>query len=64
VPPVCIRCRAETEEDREGDLALRLDGRPMLEALRAAPRESLSDEQRAFLDRLAAGMCPVCGRAL
>lgn len=62
VPPVCIRCRQETEESDEGDLVLRLDGAPMLAAIRAVPRERLDERQRELLDRLAAGLCPTCGR--
>ena len=61
--PTCFRCRRETDERAGDDLVLRLDGREMLEALRATPREDLDDAQRRVLDRLAAGLCPVCGQA-
>jgi len=64
VPPVCIRCRRETEEDDAGDVVISLDGRPMLEALREVDREKLDETQREVLDRIAAGLCPVCGQAI
>jgi len=62
--PTCIRCRRETEAPEGDELALRLDGRPMLEALRELDPELLDDRQREVLDRLAAGLCPACGAAL
>lgn len=62
--PVCIRCRRETEGPESDDVVLRLDGTPMLAALRAERREDLTEAQRELLDRIAAGLCPTCGRDL
>lgn len=64
MPPTCIRCRRETEEPEGDDLVLRLDGAPMLSALRAVSREKLDERQRELLEQLAAGLCPTCGREL
>jgi hypothetical protein len=62
--PTCLRCRREVPDDAGDELALSLDGRPMLEALSGVDRESLDEAQRAMLDCLVAGICPVCGQAL
>lgn len=62
--PTCLRCRRETERREGSDLELRLDGPELLAALRAQPREDLDEEQREMVDRIAAGLCLTCGRAL
>lgn len=63
--PTCLRCRREVPPPDEGDdLVLRLDGAPMLQALRELDRSGLDEQQLATVDALAAGLCPVCGQAV
>jgi hypothetical protein len=65
VPPVCIRCRRETAEGAPADEGeIRLDGPELLAAIREEGSRPLDDRQREVLDRVAAGLCSVCGRAI
>jgi hypothetical protein len=63
VPPVCIRCRRESAEPSE-DGEVRLDGPELLAAIREEKERPLDPAQREVLERVAAGLCPSCGRAI
>jgi hypothetical protein len=63
--PTCLRCRRETPPpDEDDDLVLRLDGPPMLQALRELDRSGLDEDQLELVEALAAGLCPACGQEL